>query len=69
MLERVLSSACHETPLVLVCFKPIFKELLAVTRQLADFLVDGKSGHEPTEEDKTILSHCPLTNLIGENAL
>ena len=24
MLERVLSSACHETPLVLVCFKAIF---------------------------------------------
>ena len=68
MLERVPSSACHETPLVLVCFKAIFKELLAVTCQLADFLVDGKFGHEPTEEDKAILSHCPSTNLIGENA-
>ena len=69
MLERVLSSACHETPLVLVCFKDIFRELLAVTqRQLADFLVDGKFGHAPTKEDKAILSHCPLTNLIGENA-
>jgi len=69
MLERVPSSACHETPLVLVCFKAIFQELLAVTqRQLADFLMVGKFGHEPTEEDKAILSHCPLTNLTGENA-
>ena len=47
----------------------VLQELLAMTQhQLADFLVAEKFGREPTEEDKAILSHCPLTNLIGENA-
>lgn len=71
MLECTLTTACQETrkPMVLSCLKGVMKEILVVTTaQLADFLVDGKYGSEPPEDVRTILSHCPLTNLIGENA-
>ena len=45
MFEGVLSSACHEKPLLQTCFKTIFHELQTVTqRQLADFLTDGQFG-------------------------
>ena len=51
------------------CLQSMMKEIREVTnRQLADFQVDGKYGSEPTDDMKALLQHCPLTNLIGENA-
>lgn len=42
-------------------------ELLIVTdRQLADFLCGGKYSQEPSPQMRERLSHCLLTNLIGE---
>ena len=46
----------------------LMKDLLAVTRlQLADFLQGGKYAKDQPPEVEKALSHCPLTNLLGEN--
>ena len=40
--------------------------VIALERQLADFLPGGKYGSAPTEEDRQRMAHCQLTNLVGE---
>ena len=40
--------------------------VIALERQLADFLPGGKYGSAPTEEDRQRMAHCQLTNQVGE---
>ena len=40
--------------------------VLVIERQLSDFLPDGKYGMPPSDEDRQRMSHCQLTNLVGE---
>ena len=42
--------------------------LVRTRTQLKDFLQGGNYGAPPSPEMEQILKHCPVTNLIGENA-
>ncbi|GFR69776.1 hypothetical protein ElyMa_002058000 [Elysia marginata] len=54
IIERALRVMCEEAKLV-------------VARQLADFLEGGAFSY-PNPNTEEQLSHCPLTNLVGESA-
>ena len=40
--------------------------VLVIEHQLSDFLPDGKYGMPPSDKDRQRMSHCQLTNLLGE---
>ena len=55
---------CHLLEMVIKGLAGEF--VIALERQLADFLPGGKYGSAPTEEDRQRMAHCQLTNLVDE---
>ncbi|XP_070191321.1 uncharacterized protein [Littorina saxatilis] len=55
--------------IVITSLQIMMKHIKVVTEnQLADFLIGGKFGSDLPEAITSVLKHCPLTNLLGENA-
>ena len=61
--------ATKQEVLMTKCLRVILQKFLEVAiQQLADFMQDGVFGGAVSQEVRTTLEECPLTNLSGEHA-
>ena len=68
-LPTVCKFAAENLEAVKDAVSRMLRDMLVTTRaQLKDFLCDGQYGTVPSPEVAETLKHCPVTNLIGENA-
>ncbi|KAL3861249.1 hypothetical protein ACJMK2_007297 [Sinanodonta woodiana] len=67
--KNFLTASFHEDDIFMAALKSLCLETVIVARkQLSDFLPDGCFGKDLPEDQKKIIDHCPLTNILGENA-